>query len=255
MTTPLLSFNKSQSLAHQHFDERVNREANLLATVDGSKILFTADVHNYFYDPLLYPYHINYFTFNKLFELLNNKKNLVIVETGTSANATDSTSLFDSYAKYNNGEFITIDIEPSRSINSSLKWSKHTTPIVSDSVKYLKDWKLHHGNKKIDVVYLDSWDIDWLNPQASQNHGLDEFNCIIPHLADEAYILIDDTPESPKWLPFRNEEYNKISQSVSDENLMPGKGAYIPFIIKDDPRFSVILHQYQILYKYTASNI
>ena len=249
--------NDSLFLVYDHFEKRVNREGHLHATLDGSTIFLAGDpkIASFAMPSQLYPFHINYFTFGKLFEILDGKRHLQIVETGTSANAVDSTSLFDTYARTYDSRLVTIDIDPSRAIGASVRWSKETTAVTSDSVAYLRSWAEQVGpNKKMDVVYLDSWDIDWLNPEPSQSHGLAEFNSILPHLADEAYILIDDTPASPEWLPFRNATYEQVKQQVELGGQMPGKGAYVHMIIKQDPRFQVIAHQYQLLLKYTASS-
>jgi len=53
---------------------------------------------------------------------------------------------------------------------------------------------------KIDFIYLDSYDVDFLNTCSSTEHHLKEFNCIKHLLHEGSIVLIDDTPLSPDWL-------------------------------------------------------
>lgn len=247
----LITPNETQQLALDHFNARVNHEGHIYALEDGSQIFFSrVDVPEEL-QARVRPYHINNFTFGKLFELLCGKKSLNIVETGTSANAVDSSSLFDAFIRKYGGKFVTIDIDPTRAFGASERWCENTNAVTSDSAAYLKDWANRHPNQPIDVVYLDSWDIEWTAPEPSQQHGINEFNAILPHLADEAYILIDDTPATPEWLPFRGEVYEQVKRLVNQGGMMPGKGAYIKYVIQSDSRFQIIDHQYQLLLKFT----
>ena len=52
----------------------------------------------------------------------------------------------------------------------------------------------------IDFLYLDSYDVDFLNPLPSALHHLEEFNRVKHLLHKNSIILIDDTPVSPYWL-------------------------------------------------------
>ncbi len=248
----MFKLNESSFLAYQHFQARVNHEANLYGTLDGSIIVTESELNKMTESERsgLLPFHINYFSFCTLFSKLDGRKNLTIVETGTSANAVDSTTLWDTYIQKYGGKLTTIDINPIPKLLNQHRWCINTESIVSDSVDYLCKWD---PNNKIDVVYLDSWDVDWFHPKDCQIHGLKEFKSIIPCLSSQAWILIDDTPVSPEWLPFHNETYQHLYQQSLQNIKMPGKGAYVLQIIQNDLRFRVVLHQYQLLIEYNIN--
>jgi len=226
-----------------HFN-RINKEGQIWApnndSIEDDFKVMEGNINGY------NPYHINFFTFRKLFELMRklNKKELTIVETGTSAVGVDSTTLFDSYVRKYGGELYTVDINPYTSLLNKHKWSDRTKPVVSDSVKFLEEF-----NKEIDVLYLDSMDIDWLNPSNSMNHGFMELYKALPKMSNESLILIDDTPKSAKWLPFRNDVYNKLKDVESIQ--FPGKGSYAKSLLEELEKKNQgkkEMHQYQLLY-------
>ena len=250
-----LNPNESSLLAYEHFQARVNREGHLFGSLDGSIIVFSGELDKVPYEirSTLLPFHINYFTFTTLLDKLDGRKDLTIVETGTSANAVDSTTLWDSWIRKFGGNLTTIDIDPSRKLIGQSRWCSRTEAVVSDSAGYLRNWKIHHPNQTIDVVYLDSWDVDWHNPTACQEHGLAEFKAIIPCLSNHAWILIDDTPKDPSWLPERGAIYHYVFTNVHTfGDPIPGKGALVLKMIEGDLRFRVVLHQYQLLIEYKA---
>jgi hypothetical protein len=256
MSKVSLNLNESSLIAYNHFQDRVNREGHLFGSLDGSIIVFSNELDKVPYETrsMLLPFHINYFTFSTLLDQLDGRRDLTIVETGTSANLVDSTTLWDSWIRKFGGKLTTIDIDPSRKLIGQSKWCSQTESIVSDSANYLNNWNIHHPRQTIDVVYLDSWDVDWYNPTACQEHGLKEFQAIIPFLSNQAWILIDDTPKDPSWLPERGLIYQYISTNVyTFRDPIPGKGALVLKMIERDHRFRIVLHQYQLLLEYNAS--
>jgi hypothetical protein len=225
-------------LVEQHFFQ-INFEGQIWAKNSESTEynLMTGQIEG------LNPYHINFFTFRKLFQLMRNlnKKELTIVETGTSAVGVDSTTLFDKYIRKYGGELYTVDINPQTSLLNKHKWCNKTKPIISDSVEFLEKF-----DKEIDVLYLDSMDIDWLNPMESMQHGLMELYKALPKMSKKSLILIDDTPKNSEWLPFRNETYYKLKDKVT-----PGKGYYANELLNNlekNNQAKLELHQYQLLY-------
>ena len=58
-----------------------------------------------------------------------------------------------------------------------------------DSVEFLYKYK---PNEDIDLLYLDSYDLDWKNPTPSALHHMKELCAIIPQLKKGCIILIDD---------------------------------------------------------------
>ena len=68
--------------------------------------------------------------------------------------------------------------------------SSHIELNTSDSIKYLKSFP-----RKVDFLYLDSYDYNRNNPEkikSSQNHHLEEIKAIEKKLHKNSIILIDD---------------------------------------------------------------
>ena len=63
----------------------------------------------------------------------------------------------------------------------------------------------------------------------------------------DTLLLIDDTPINPYWLPFRNDLYNSLLTKYELCEKMPGKGMYI---LDEDKNADLLLHNYQVLYKF-----
>ena len=101
--------------------------------------------------------------------------------------------------------------------------------------------------EKIDFLYLDSYDVDFLNPLPSAEHHLKEFNCVKHLLHKNSIVLIDDTPVSPEWLD--NGKYSPIYDKLKlqfDKNMV-GKGS---LVCKELEKMGAtkIMHQYQVLW-------
>jgi hypothetical protein len=117
-------------------------------------------------------------------------------------------------------EFHTVDInmECSKLTRSQLKkynfWSKSNV-YCGDGIKFLKDF-----DKKIDLLYLDAWDVEY--PQHAEMH-LEAFKVAESKLNDTSIILIDDTD-----IGFSQEKgYH------NDEECLGGKGKLlIPFLLE-----------------------
>lgn len=103
------------------------------------------------------------------------------------------------------------------------------------------------NNNEVDVIYLDSYDLDFDNPEPSGQHGLKEYKALLPVYKKDTLLLIDDTPINPYWLPFRNDMYNRVVSKYNSGLKMPGKGMYI---LDEEKNADLLLHNYQILYKF-----
>ena len=176
---------------------------------------------------------------------LNNLKSNkpVIIETGTSAWGCDSTSLLDLFAFKSNGIFHTVDIResPMKELRSRLK---NTFFHVSDSVTWLQEF-LPTLKRKVDLVFLDSWDVNWKNPLPSAEHGLNEFKELLSFLADGAIVIIDDTPKILDYIPA--EFHENALKFKTEYGVLPGKGA---FILTDDFTNNfceIIYHDYGVV--------
>jgi len=161
--------------------------------------------------------------FDFIFEYLKNTQNPLIVETGCARQEDNysgdgqSSLLFDKYINEYGGEFHTVDISE-ESVNYSR--SKMTSPnshvAQSDSILYLKNLnaQLLKQNRKIDFLYLDSFDAPRDDPttvQMSALHHLYELLTIAPSLKPGALIGVDDN-----WIEMSN-----------NQQVLHGKGQFI----------------------------
>jgi hypothetical protein len=193
-------------------------------------------------------HHINFYTMRRFIELLDDIKEPLIVESGTSATVARSSDLFDKYICSKGGDFITVDINPGAAYYFSKDITcSRTKTVTSDSVQFFKNFD-KVTSKKIDAVYLDSWDVEYLNPMDSANHCKNELLSILPHLNDYCIILIDDTPKNPLYLPWRNDISKQVYTLYEITGMMPGKGMLYEDVLKDSPfDYKIEMHQHQLL--------
>ena len=134
-------------------------------------------------------------SFTLMMEHLSKYTNPVIIETGCAReeNSFDSngmsTLIFDEYVKNNGGEFYSVDIDPT---NTNFARSRTDVARITtgDSVKFL--FEFNEQNKKVDLLYLDSFDIDPNNPHPSSLHHILELAAIRPSLKEGTMICVDD---------------------------------------------------------------
>lgn len=190
--------------------------------------------------------HLNYLTFKELFKQMINIKEPIILESGIASAGTNSTYLFNEYIKKYGGKFWSVDINKQLVDHHSNNMCPASTLVCNDSVSFFKEWVKE--NKKADVIYLDSYDLDWYNPQPAAIHGLNEYLALNPVLNNGSLLLIDDTPSDPYWLDTRGDLYNDmIDYYNNNNNKMPGKGMYVIDVYKNA---ELLMHNYQILYKF-----
>jgi len=188
------------------------------------------------------PHHINRVGLTLALRELNERPALIL-ETGTSAWGTDSSSLFASYVKSFGGAFYTVDIrsEPSRQLGN-LGERVHTA--VGDSVQFLNGFAIPTGYGKVDLAYLDSWDLDVDNPEPAMEHGLREWQALEPLLGPGSIVVIDDTPIEGFLL-------GEAAHSHSaNSNVIPGKGS---LVLKDAAvlrHFRILYHHYNVVLKW-----
>jgi hypothetical protein len=188
--------------------------------------------------------HINYHTIkSSLIELMKqNKKFYVFVETGCAAHGTKSTLLWDKFVNLFDGKVISVDLNNSSVEYTNSLTSNKTNVICSDSLLLLPTLK-----DSIDFLYLDSYDVDFLNPLKSAEHHLKEFNSVKKLLHKGSIVLINDTPCSPKWLDDgkNNNLYNILKHTFNPN--MCGKGSLVNKELKKMGA-KKIMHQYQCLW-------
>lgn len=140
-------------------------------------------------------------SFRQIFEYLLslNKSEYYIVETGTSRHSDNrlyedggSTFMYDDFVTNHNGILVSIDIDPNKKTLCKDKVSYHTHLITEDSVKALSQIELMSIIPHIDLLYLDSFDIDWNNSHPSANHHLKELVSATPKLISGSLVVVDD---------------------------------------------------------------
>ena len=191
--------------------------------------------------------HVNYLTFKELFKNMNGLKNPIILESGIASAGTNSTYLFNEYVRKYGGFFWSVDINEKLVIQHQGNMCPATKLVCDDSVNFFSRWAKKTNNTQANVIYLDSYDLDFYNPQPSAEHGLKEFKALLPVCKKDTLLLIDDTPINPYWLPFRNNMYNDMVNYYTKKNCMPGKGM---LVLNEEKNADLLLHNYQVLYKF-----
>ena len=142
-------------------------------------------------------------TFEHIFNYLDQFDRPVgIVETGCVrvpdnwSGDGGSTILFDDYARTHPGSVVyTVDLDAGATriclVSDCVKI--HT----GDSVPYLQSIADNPPADLpfLDLVYLDSYDLDLNNPVPSAVHHLKELIAISPHIRSETLIVVDDSPD------------------------------------------------------------
>jgi hypothetical protein len=178
--------------------------------------------------------------FDYIFNYLNTIDKPLIVETGCARQENNyegdgqSSLLFDKYIHQYGGNFWTVDIS-SQSVLYCLQniVSERTLVHEMDSIFFLKELndQLLSMNKKIDFLYLDSFDAPRDNPEVvfiSALHHLYELMAIMPSLKQNALIGVDDN-----W---------------NENGQMKGKGQLIADYMSKINNHPV-LNSYQMLWK------
>lgn len=142
-------------------------------------------------------------SFRKIFQDLDRIAGpLTIVETGCARQVGNwggdgqSTLLFDRYVSERGGHVWSVDIDPAAVSTCQQQVSDHVTVTQSDSVKFLHKLAREFVdlNRKIDLLYLDSFDLDWQNALPSSLHHLKELTAIKPALRSDTLTVVDDSP-------------------------------------------------------------
>lgn len=237
----------NNNIISNFFQIKSNKTSNesLYNSIDGTKVVsgYVPIENNteYFYT------HICYHTMKKSLELLlnnnSNNSNNIIVETGCSTNqGTRSTSLWDMFVNKFGGNVYSVDLDNFAVTNANRMTSDKTLVTYSDSVEYLKTF-----TQPIDLLYLDSYDVDFSNPLPSAEHHLNEFNAVKHLLHKGSIVLIDDTPISANWYDDACSIPENDSRKVNFNPNMSGKGSLVNTEL-EKMNATKILHQYQSLW-------
>lgn len=124
------------------------------------------------------------------------KKNFLILETGTSRQRDNwggdgqSTRVWDFFVNYYDGRVFSVDIDINNCKAASEMVSSKTTIVCSDSVPYIA--KTFPDLDKVDLLYLDSYDVDFDQPHPSALHHLKELCACYSSLPSGCIIAVDD---------------------------------------------------------------
>ena len=124
-----------------------------------------------------------------------------------------------------------------------------------DSVSFLKKWSAVNVNVKIDLLYLDSWDLDLYNSVPSALHGLAEFLAVSNNLQSGSLLLIDDTPHDLVYFKKvlgedRDNELKAVEDYYNHNGFYPGKGTLVKELLKSTGRGEELMHEYQLLWRF-----
>lgn len=138
-------------------------------------------------------------SYKTLFETLELKlnffKSYLIVETGTSRQPNNfegdgqSTLMFDAFVNYYRGKVYSVDISQENCEIARKQVSNKTEVVCEDSLKFLKTFK---NLSNIDLLYLDSYDVDFDKPHNSAMHHLEELAIVYSGLKIGCIIMVDD---------------------------------------------------------------
>ena len=173
-------------------------------------------------------------TFMQMFDYLYglNKVDYIIIETGCSRqeglNWTGdgmSTVLFDFFVLMFGGVFISIDISGDAIECAKRFTSSNVNFICADSVATLAALRCNPSITHIDLLYLDSYDLDWSNPHPSALHHLKEL-CAVQPLPEGCMLVVDDNSQGRGKGQYIMEYYDAI-------DVIPVFNSYqIGYIIK-----------------------
>ena len=129
-------------------------------------------------------------------ELESLGRDVTIVETGCLrqegnwAGAVQPTLAWDAVVNYQGGRVYSVDLDVKAAALANSLTSDRTSVEANDSVAYL----LHLATLGItvDLLYLDSYDIDWANPEPSMRHHEAELDAAWPMLAPGSIVAVDD---------------------------------------------------------------
>lgn len=134
-------------------------------------------------------------TFKQIFNLLEamNKDYYVIMETGSCRIADNyvgdgmSTLLFDSFVSYFDGEVISVDSDKKTVEFARNLVGPKTKVYHDDSVRFL-----HNFERAVDLLYLDSYDLNEKKPHDSALHHMKEFSAAANIILPGTIIAVDD---------------------------------------------------------------
>jgi len=157
-------------------------------------------------------------SFRKIFNYLDRFDRPVgIVETGCVRQKDNwvgdgqSTILFDKYAEFHPDSAVLSVDRDSEATTLCRSLVSHRVYIHNgDSIAYLKSLTDQPPFEFIDLLYLDSYDLNLDDPMPSAIHHLKELVAIAPLLSAETLVVVDDSPSSFVGVPGANNSFSLI---------------------------------------------
>jgi hypothetical protein len=173
------------------------------------------------------------------------RRPLTILETGTSRD-NDSTWIFHRLIRETGGTVHSFDLDQNlctfvSEAAARLGCSNEMIVHCRDSVTGIQEFP-----GTIDVLYLDSQDIDFANPEPSMIHHVRELRAALPKLSQRAIVAFDDTPASEAFVPWW---IYTADHHLFRRQPPPGKGAQAIEVLRGCP-FAVrcLAHEYQAVF-------
>jgi hypothetical protein len=144
-------------------------------------------------------------TFRTVFKLLNGHP-ARIFETGCLRvpgnweGDGQSTFMFDRYVESYGGKLMSIDISP-EAVKAAQEVTWNAEVNCGDSVAFLNA-HCHRYSDPIQLLYLDSWDLDANNPLIAAHHHMNELCAAMPALDFGSIVFVDDTWRHANGKPF-----------------------------------------------------
>jgi hypothetical protein len=123
-------------------------------------------------------------------------RDVIIVETGCLREEGNwggdgqSTLVWDAFVNYQGGQVFSVDLDVKAAALANSLTSDKTRVEANDSLAYL----LHLATLglSVDLLYLDSYDIDWSQPEPSMQHHVKELDAAWPMLKPGTVVAVDD---------------------------------------------------------------
>jgi hypothetical protein len=158
------------------------------------------------------------------------------IETGCASGGYDNFGVYlAKYCKDNNGKFSTVDISEdyinkSKILYHDIIGENNNQYVISDSIKFLQSY-----NGIPNLVHLDSYDLDLLNPLPSMLHHWLEFEAIQDKMPSGSLLLIDDNffkGTFVSWYILNNGVHTDTKRIDIDYDII-GKGSLIYHFVKE----------------------
>jgi hypothetical protein len=158
------------------------------------------------------------------------------IETGCASGGYDNFGVYlAKYCKDNNGKFSTVDISEDYINKSKILYhdvigENNNEYVVSDSIKFLQSY-----NGIPNLVHLESYDLDLLNPLPSMLHHWLEFEAIQDKMPSGSLLLIDDNffkGTFVSWYILNNGVHTDTKRIDIDYDII-GKGSLIYHFVKE----------------------